>query len=113
MKRNILGPRIRERRRDIGITQAALAKRLDISASYLNLIEHNKRDISGSLLRRVADELEIDLALLDGAADRGALAVSGRDLWLLLSSGPGSARVQRMLLGEGPPEPALSDLSDE
>lgn len=73
MKRNILGPRIRERRREIGITQADLARQIEISASYLNLIEHNKRDIGGTLLRKLADALDLPLDQLDGAADRRLL----------------------------------------
>ena len=68
MKRNILGPRIRERRREIGVTQADLARQVEISPSYLNLIEHNKRDIGGTLLRKVANALDLPLDQLDGAA---------------------------------------------
>ena len=48
-----------------GITQAELARRLEISPSYLNLIEHNKRGIAGALLRRTAEALGLDL---DGSA---------------------------------------------
>lgn len=73
MKRNILGPRIRERRREVGVTQADLARQIGISASYLNLIEHNKRDIGGTLLRKLADALDLPLDQLDGAADRRLL----------------------------------------
>ena len=73
MKRNILGPRIRERRREIGVTQADLARQVEISASYLNLIEHNKRDIGGTLLRKLANALDLRLDQLDGAADRRLL----------------------------------------
>jgi len=73
MKRNILGPRIRERRREIGVTQADLARQVEISPSYLNLIEHNKRDIGGTLLRKVANALDLPLDQLDGAADRRLL----------------------------------------
>jgi hypothetical protein len=73
MKRNILGPRIRERRRELGVTQADMARQVEISASYLNLIEHNKRDIGGALLRKVAEALELPLDQLDGAADRRLL----------------------------------------
>ena len=73
MKRNILGPRIRERRRELGVTQADMARQVEISASYLNLIEHNKRDIGGALLRKVAEALNLPLDQLDGAADRRLL----------------------------------------
>ena len=70
MPRNIVGTRIRERRRALGVTQADLARRVGISASYLNLIERNKRGIAGPLLRRTAAALELGLDELDGAAER-------------------------------------------
>ena len=73
MSRAILGARIRERRHGIGITQAELARRIGISASYLNLIERNKRGIAGALLRRTADALDLRLDELDGAAERRLL----------------------------------------
>ena len=73
MHRDILGTRIRERRRAVGVTQADLARRIGISASYLNLIERNKRRIAGPLLRRVAEALEMRLDELDGAAERRLL----------------------------------------
>ena len=43
----IIGTRIRQRRRELGLTQAELARRVEISAPYLNLIEWNKRRIAG------------------------------------------------------------------
>ncbi len=58
----------------MGITQAALAARLGISASYLNLIESDKRSIAGALLKRIADALGLSLAEIDGAAERRLLA---------------------------------------
>jgi predicted transcriptional regulator/transcriptional regulator with XRE-family HTH domain len=67
MARPPVGYRLRQSRRQNGITQAALAKRVGISASYLNLIEHGKRDVAGALLRRLADALELDVAELTGA----------------------------------------------
>jgi hypothetical protein len=66
----LIGLKIRERRKEIGLTQTALAGRLGISVSYLNLIEHNKRSIGGRLLRQVADELAVGLETLDGATER-------------------------------------------
>ena len=65
-----VGPRIRERRRTLGVTQSALAARIGISASYLNLIESGRRSIGGSLLKRIADSLDVAIDELDGAAQR-------------------------------------------
>lgn len=73
MTRTILGTRIRERRRNRGLTQAALAQHLGISASYMNLIESNKRPIAGPLLRRTAEALDMRLDELDGLAERRLL----------------------------------------
>ncbi len=69
MHRSILGTRIRQRRREIGVTQAELARRVGISASYLNLIEWNKRPIAGTLLRKIAESLKLTLDDLDGASE--------------------------------------------
>ena len=66
----LIGLKIRERRKEMGLTQTALAGRVGISVSYLNLIEHNKRSIGGRLLRQVAEELEVGLETLDGATER-------------------------------------------
>ena len=70
MVQAILGTQIRERRRQIGITQVDLAQRIGISPSYLNLIERNKRRIAGPLLRKTAEALGLGLDELDGAAER-------------------------------------------
>ena len=70
----LIGPKIRERRRALAITQAALSAQLGISASYLNLIEAGKRNIGGSLLKRIADVLGLAVDDLDGAAERRVLA---------------------------------------
>ncbi len=64
-----IGPKIREHRKGLGITQVALAQRLGISPSYLNLIEGNRRNIGGGLLKRLADELGVPLDRLDGTAE--------------------------------------------
>lgn len=70
MQRTVIGFKLRQQRRQAGVTQADLAARVGISASYLNLIENNKRNIGGSLLRRLADALQLPIDHLDGAADR-------------------------------------------
>ena len=70
MSRPVIGPKIRDRRHVLGVTQSGLAARVGISASYLNLIENNKRSIAGALLKRIGDELGLALEDLDGAAER-------------------------------------------
>ena len=70
MARSTIGFKIRDRRKALGVTQANLSARLGISASYLNLIESNKRNIGGGLLKKIADELGVTVDLFDGAAER-------------------------------------------
>lgn len=64
----LVGTRIRERRTQMGLRQAALAKACDISPSYLNLIEHNRRNIGGKLLSEIAKVLETEPAHLRAGA---------------------------------------------
>lgn len=61
-----LGGKIRTLRRKEQISQAELARRLGISASYLNLIEHDQRALTAELLIRLAQVLPIDLQTLSG-----------------------------------------------
>lgn len=70
MPRAHIGSKIRERRKALGRTQAALAIEIGISASYLNLIEANKRQIGGHLLQKVAAALEVELESLDDAVEK-------------------------------------------
>ncbi len=72
-----IGHRIRGRRKDIGLTQNALAKAAGISPSYLNLIEHNRRAIGGALLLRLAGVLEIQPHALSGSEESRLLADLG------------------------------------
>ncbi|MFT5488260.1 MAG: transcriptional regulator with XRE-family HTH domain, partial [Alphaproteobacteria bacterium] len=69
MQRSILGTRIRQQRREVGITQSALAQKVGISASYLNLIEWNKRPIAGALLRNIAESLNLAPEELDDTSE--------------------------------------------
>ncbi len=69
-RRNALtGSRIRERRTVLGRKQSDLARAVGISASYLNLIEHNRRRIGGKLLVDIARELDVEPAALREGAD--------------------------------------------
>jgi predicted transcriptional regulator/transcriptional regulator with XRE-family HTH domain len=64
-----IGFRLRTARKKKSLTQTELAKRVGISVSYLNLIEHDKRVIAGGLLNRIAAELDLDARALSGFED--------------------------------------------
>lgn len=70
----LIGSRIRERRIAQGMRQAALARAAGISASYLNLIEHNRRRIGGKLLVDIAALLDTEPALLAEGAGAALIA---------------------------------------
>lgn len=57
-----LGSKVRTLRRRGQLTQTQLAAKLEISPSYLNLIEHNQRPLPGHLLVKLAQTLHVDLA---------------------------------------------------
>lgn len=65
----LTGSRIREKRLDRGLQQAAVAETVGISPSYLNLIEHNRRRIGGKLLADLARVLGVEASLLTEGAD--------------------------------------------
>jgi predicted transcriptional regulator/transcriptional regulator with XRE-family HTH domain len=56
-----LGPKVRAFRRREQLTQIQLAQKLSISASYLNLIEHNQRPLPAHLLVKLAQIFRVDL----------------------------------------------------
>jgi len=66
-----MGPRLRRLRRDLGLTQANMAADLDISPSYVALLERNQRPLTADLLLRLARTYKLDMASLatDGHDD--------------------------------------------
>ena len=69
----LTGSRIREQRLAQGLRQADLAARAGLSASYLNLIEHNRRRVGAAVLARLARALGLDGAVLIGRANDGLI----------------------------------------
>jgi predicted transcriptional regulator/DNA-binding XRE family transcriptional regulator len=69
----LLGAKVRALRRRENLTQIALAERLGISASYLNLIENNRRPLTAPLLIRLAQIFQLDLQAF-AASDDSQLA---------------------------------------
>lgn len=60
------GPRLREIRLRLGLTQAAFAKGLGLSLSYLNQMERNHRPISRTAIIALAERYQIDSAEFTG-----------------------------------------------
>ncbi|AWB48782.1 XRE family transcriptional regulator [Gemmobacter aquarius] len=67
----LTGTRVRERRLALGLRQAEIARVVGISASYLNLIEHNRRRVGAEVLAALAAALEVPVAQLAEGAEGG------------------------------------------
>ncbi len=68
-RRLYVGANLRRMRRDLGLTQADMASDLEVSASYIALLERNHRPLSAEMLLRLAQTYRIDVAALAGHAD--------------------------------------------
>ncbi|MCZ8146733.1 MAG: short-chain fatty acyl-CoA regulator family protein [Roseomonas sp.] len=112
MARPLIGRTVRRLRTERGLTQQALAARLGISASYLNLIEHDQRSVTASLLIKLGEHLSVDLAALSGNRERqteaglrevlsdpllGLEEVPEQEVAVLAASAPNAARAMLAL----------------
>ena len=64
------GDRVREGRVAKELSLRELARRIDKSPSYLNDIEYNRRVPSATVVRQLADQLELDVGVMLAAAGR-------------------------------------------
>ena len=64
-----IGPKIKAFRRQLGVQANKLADKLNISPSYLTLIEGGKRKIDADLLLRICQELKIEVSDLTSKSD--------------------------------------------
>ncbi len=67
-RRLYVGPSLRRLRRDLGLTQADMARDLEVSASYVALLERNHRPLSAEMLLRLAQTYKLDMSILAGAS---------------------------------------------
>ncbi|HSN98695.1 MAG TPA: short-chain fatty acyl-CoA regulator family protein [Candidatus Nanopelagicales bacterium] len=109
----LLGAKVRSLRRREQMTQIALADRLGISPSYLNLIENNRRPLTAPLLLKLAQIFQLDLATFAASEEDARLsadllealgdplfeghALTNQDLRELVSSSPSMARAMMTL----------------
>ncbi len=64
-----IGPKIKAFRRQLGLQANKFAEQINISPSYLNLIEAGKRKIDGDLLIKISKELRVELSDLTSKSD--------------------------------------------
>lgn len=74
MEKVYVGARLRRLRGDRGFTQAALARLLEISPSYLNQIEHDTRPLTAQVLVRLTDVFGVDASFFGPQDSARALA---------------------------------------
>lgn len=89
MSKTYLGVRLRRLREERGLTQAALARTLEISPSYLNQIEQNTRPLTVPVLLRLNAAFGLDVQLFSDADEarlitdlRAAMADQGAGIAL-------------------------------
>ena len=103
----LVGHKLRRFRQSAGLSQTAMAEALDISPSYLNLLEHNQRPLTVALLLKLGNSFDIDMksfaeddspALMTDLAEVFAdpllsgERVSRRELQDLVTAAPSAAR---------------------
>ncbi len=67
-RRLYVGPSLRRLRRERGLTQSDMAADLEVSASYIALLERNHRPLSAEMLVRIAQTYKLDISGLTGGS---------------------------------------------
>ncbi len=121
------GAALRRLRKREGLTQAAMAARLAISPSYLNLIERNQRPLSARVVIQVVEQFEFDprslreneaIGGVDGLARRMAderfadLGIDRDELAEWLSAAPQAAAAFARLYDDAAPADRRDDPTD-
>jgi len=103
----LVGHKLRRLRQSLELSQTAMSEILDISPSYLNLLEHNQRPLTVALLLRLGNSFDIDLkefAEDDSAALNTTITeifadpllaeerVPRREIQDMITAAPGAAR---------------------
>lgn len=82
MTKTLVGPQLRQLRRSYNQTQAQMARNLNVSASYVNLLENNQRSLSVKVLLALTEAYGVDWRALvkeNGATQLADLRAAVRD----------------------------------
>lgn len=105
------GPRVRRLRQTLGMTQAAMARDLAVSPSYLNLVERNQRPLTAQLVLRLAETYRLDLRELSGEGEARLAAEMTEALADPVFLGPTPAVAEIMEVAAGSPGMARAFLA--
>src|SRR3989339_1401467 len=97
-RKAIIGHKIRRFRQNKSLSQTDMAAAIGISPSYLNLIEHNQRPVTVSLLFRLGQAFEVDLKEF-AEDDEARFAVELNEIFadpLFEGAGIGNAEIQEL-----------------
>ncbi|OUC79862.1 Cro/Cl family transcriptional regulator [Gordonia lacunae] len=95
-RRTFVGARLRRLRDERGLSQAALARRIDLSTSYVNQLENDQRPITVPVLLTLSREFDLDADYF--APDGDARLVA--DLADVLAAQPDAPDVSRAEIAE-------------
>ncbi len=104
-----MGVRLQRLREEHKMTQAALAKALGISPSYLNQIERNQRPLTVPILLRIGAVLNVDPQMFS-EHDSAGLVADVRDVFSELPDAEASSLAELKMLVENMPGVARSIL---
>ena len=99
MKKTFMGVRLRRLREERGMTQVALARALDLSASYLNQIEQNQRPLTVPVLLKINAVFGVDVQRFS-EDDEARLITALREVLADAPAGPGGAAGEAVSLAE-------------
>ena len=124
----LAGHAVRRLRRRSGLTQAAMAEMLEISSSYLNLIERDQRALPAGLLVRLAERFDFDPRSLSTSAPGGGeealrrrladpmfadLEIDRHDVLEWLAAAPGAAEAFARAFDRAGPGPSGAARGDD
>src|ERR1700743_3362792 len=90
-QRLYVGASLRRIRRDRGLTQSDIVTDLDVSPSYIALLERNHRPLSAELLLRLAQTYQIDMSALADTGTDDAVRLPSLETTDVVTNFPGIA----------------------
>lgn len=99
MKKTFMGVRLRRLREERGMTQVALARALDLSASYLNQIEQNQRPLTVPVLLKINAVFGVDVQRFS-EDDEARLITALREVLANAPALPGAVASEAVSLAE-------------